>query len=226
MKFMPKSDKDNKIEVYTDGACRSSATQKGQTVGEHDKSAYAFFLSMGGHEKLDGGAEYGRTNNYMEIKAVLEALRAIKNTFIPVVVYSDSTYVINSINKGWIKSWKKRNWTKSDGSIPANVELWKQIDQQIERFPFIQFNHVKGHSGNEGNELVDKHVNYLMDNMIDHEEIQKETENTTEDWKRIKNAETVKARTLLQEAYELLESENFHDHIEVIEKLTGVDYNG
>src|SRR5699024_9658664 len=99
-------------------------------------------------------------------------------------------------------------------------------DQQIERFPFIQFNHVKGHSGNEGNELVDKHVNYLMDNMIDHEEIQKETENTTEDWKRIKNAEAVKARTLLQEAYELLKSENYHDKIEVIEKLTGVDYNG
>lgn len=165
IRFKAVNNKSEMIEVYTDGGCRSTAQKKGSSINPDDKSAYAFFLKSGGKELLKGEAELGRTNNYMEIKAIVEALKHINNTNLMVDIKSDSMYVVNSINEGWMKGWKKRGWKKSDNSVPANVGLWKELDEQISRFPFITIGHVKGHSGDTYNELVDKHVNDLMDNM-------------------------------------------------------------
>lgn len=164
VKFAPVNNHDSKIYIYTDGGCRSKA-KKGEKVSSEDKSAYAYFLKWGGHEKLYGEAEFGRTNNYMELKALIQALKAIKSQKYPIVVYSDSKYVVESINKGWYKGWKNRGWMKSDKKEPANVELWKELDSQLDNFPFFEINHVKGHNGNEGNELVDAHLNKLMDEL-------------------------------------------------------------
>lgn len=164
LKFKPKNSSDNKIHIYTDGGCRSKA-KKGETVSDKDRSAYAYFLRWGGHEKLFGEAEFGRTNNYMELKAVIEALKALKDASYPVVVYSDSAYVVNSINNNWMLGWKRKGWLKGDGKAPVNVELWKELDALISNFPFLEFQHVKGHNGNEGNELVDSHLNKLMDEL-------------------------------------------------------------
>jgi len=231
MKFIAKNEDTKIIEVYTDGGCRSTAQKKGSSVNHDDKSAYAFFLKSGGKELLKGGADRGKTNNYMEIKAVVEALKHINNTNLIVDIKSDSMYVVDSINKGWMKGWKNRGWKKSDNSVPANVELWNELDEPFSRFPFIAINHVKGHNGDTYNELVDKHVNDLMDQLENQSEmiIAKEEpltfEEVQDDWvnKKIKSAQ--RASIILQEAYELLESENFHSSIEAIEMLTGIKYN-
>ena len=209
MKFVAKNESTKTIEVYTDGGCRSTAQKKGSSVNPNDKSAYAFFLKSGGKELLKGGAELGRTNNYMELKAVVEALKHINNTNLMVDIKSDSMYVVNSINKGWMKGWKKRGWKKSDNSVPANVGLWKELDEQFSRFPFIAISHVKGHNGDTYNELVDGHVNDLMDSM---DELEKEQQSEQEDgWSNVTkkiSGETDKlenAKIKLQETYEYLE---------------------
>lgn len=164
LKFKPKNSSDNKIHIYTDGGCRSTA-KKGETIGDGDKSAYAYFLKWGGHEKLSGEADFGRTNNYMELKAVIEALKAINTNKYPIVIYSDSAYVVNAVNKNWMVNWKRKGWRKGDGNPPVNVELWKELYDLMLKFPFLEFQHVKGHNGNEGNELVDEYLNKLMDEM-------------------------------------------------------------
>lgn len=228
MKFVAKNEDTKTIEVYTDGGCRSTAQKKGSSVNNNDKSAYAFFLKSGGKELLKGGFDRGKTNNYMEIKAVVEALKHINNTNRMVDIKSDSMYVVNSINKGWMKGWKKRGWKKSDNSVPANVELWKELDKQFSRFPFIAINHVKGHNGDEFNELVDKHVNDLMDSM---DELEKEQQNEQEDnWSDVTkkiSGETDKlenAKIKLQQTYEYLEYMEMKEEIEAIEILTGIGY--
>lgn len=162
--FKPATDLKSKIiEIYTDGACRSSAVNKGDKTGKKDLSAYGYFIQQGGKELLDGKAELGRTNNYMEIKAVVESLKKIQDKNQPVQIYSDSEYVVNSINKNWARAWKKNGWKKKDGKAPVNAELWKELLEEWDNFAFISIDHVKGHSGNPGNELVDKYVNKLMD---------------------------------------------------------------
>lgn len=226
MKFVAKNEDAKIIEVYTDGGCRSTAQKKGSSVNRDDKSAYAFFLKSGGKELLKGDFDRGKTNNYMEIKAVIEALKHINNTNLMVDIKSDSMYVVSSVNKGWMEGWKKRGWKKSDNSVPANVELWKELDQQLSRFPFIVISHVKGHSGNEFNELVDKHVNDLMDSMCESE---KEQQNEQEDnWSNVTkkiSGETdkwEKAKTELQQIYKYLGHMEMKEEIKVIELLTGI----
>lgn len=226
MKFVAKNEDAKTIEVYTDGGCRSTAQKKGSSVNNDDKSAYAFFLKSGGKELLKGGFDRGKTNNYMEIKAVVEALKHINNTNRMVDIKSDSMYVVNSINKGWMKGWKKRGWKKSDNSVPANVELWKELDQQFSRFPFIAINHVKGHNGDEFNELVDKHVNDLMDSM---DELEKEQQNEQEDnWSNVTKKisgeidKLENAKIKLQQTYEYLEYMEMKEEIEAIQLLTGI----
>ena len=228
IKFKAANNKSEMIEVYTDGGCRSTAQEKGSSVNHDDKSAYAFFLKSGGKEILKGGFDRGKTNNYMEIKAVVEALKHINNTNLMVDIKSDSMYVVDSINKGWMKGWKKRGWKKSDNSTPANVELWKELDEQFSRFPFITISHVKGHNGDEFNELVDKYVNDLMDSM---DELEKELKNEQVDnWSNVTKKisgefdKFEKAKIKLQETYKYLEHMGMKEDIEAIELLTGIGY--
>lgn len=161
--FVPKQNLDSQIiHVYSDGGCRSTA-KKGETIKKTDKCAYAYFLKYGGSEKLQGEAGYGMTNNAMEIKGLLEALKAIKTDHIPIKAYLDSAYVVNTIEKKWYVKWRRDGWTKKGGL--ANAELWKELIEQIERFPFFEIQKVKGHANDLYNNLVDDHLNELMDKL-------------------------------------------------------------
>lgn len=162
VQFKAKGHEDNIIHLYSDGGCRSTA-KKGETIKETDKSAYAFFLKQGGNEKLDGKASYGKTNNNQEIMGLLMGLRAIKRPEFPVVAYLDSAYVVNTIKFGWWDKWEANNWEKKGGL--KNKEEWKALKKELERFPFFTIEKVKGHSNVEFNELVDKHLNKLMDEL-------------------------------------------------------------
>lgn len=152
------------VEIYTDGGCRCHV-KKGGTIQPTDKSAYAVYMIFGEKSRIFGEGFYGKTNNEMELTAVLKALQAMKRYDIPVVVYSDSSYVVNSINNKWYVKWRLNNWNKKGGL--ANASLWKETISEYDKFNNITFVHVKGHNGNVGNEIVDKELNRIMDDLKD-----------------------------------------------------------
>lgn len=153
------------IDIYSDGGCRSTAKQ-GEKIKEYDKSACAYFLKQGGLEKIGGKASYGNTNNAMEITGLILALRALKIKTFPVVAHLDSAYVVNCLQKGWWKKWERDGWTKKDGL--KNAKLWEELIFEIRKIPFFSIEKVKGHSGNNDyNDLVDKYLNKLMDELPD-----------------------------------------------------------
>lgn len=131
------------IEVYTDGACS----------GNPGKGGWAAILIYNNHRKELSGGYRKTTNNRMELIAVIEALSSIKPQFrqnIPVIVYSDSKYVVESINNGWIHQWKDRQFKGV-----KNPDLWQRLIELISEFKHIKFVWVEGHSSNVFNNQCD-----------------------------------------------------------------------
>lgn len=137
---------DNKknVTIYTDGACS----------GNPGPGGYAAILMYNGIEKEISGGEANTTNNKMEILAVLRALEMLREPC-NVTIYSDSAYVVNAIEKGWLNSWKNNNWIKSDKKKVKNIELWEEVLKLLDMHD-IKFVKVKGHSDNEYNNRCDK----------------------------------------------------------------------
>jgi ribonuclease HI len=128
------------VAVYTDGACS----------GNPGPGGWAWATTDG---RQGSGGDEMTTNQRMELQAVLEALRAIDE---PVVVHSDSTYVVNCFNDGWYQGWLARGWKTSGRKPVANRDLWEPlIELYLDRPDTIEFVWVKGHAGDEMNELVD-----------------------------------------------------------------------
>jgi ribonuclease HI len=152
------------IEVYTDGGNRNHGNYAGGSVKSTDPSAWAALLIFGEHEKMLSDGELGRTNNYMEIMAVIQGLSALKRTDLPVNVYSDSAYVINTMLNKWYVKWRDNGWKKG-GKDVKNAELWQQLLAQVERFDSITWNKVKGHANNKNNNRVDAALNSTMDKL-------------------------------------------------------------
>ncbi len=132
------------IKLYTDGACS----------GNPGPGGYGAILIYKNIEKNISGGEPLTTNNKMEIMAVIKGLEALKEPC-KVTIYSDSAYVVNAVEKGWLKSWKRSNWRKSDGSMVKNIELWEELIRLM-KFHDTKFVKVKGHSDNEYNNKCDK----------------------------------------------------------------------
>lgn len=132
------------VEVYTDGACS----------GNPGPGGWGAILSYNGHElELSGGAAE-TTNNRMELTAVLRALQKLKEPC-TVELYSDSKYVIDSLQKGWVWGWKKRGWIKSDKKPALNVDLWEQVLLLIQTHD-VHYHWVKGHAENAYNNRCDE----------------------------------------------------------------------
>ena len=127
--------------VYTDGAC----------LGNPGPGGWAWAVPGG---QWSCGAERHTTNQRMELKAVLEALSEIGG---PVEVVSDSTYVVNCFRDRWYDGWLRRGWRNSNRKPVANRDLWEPlIDLYLARRAEISFRWVKGHSGDEWNEIADQ----------------------------------------------------------------------
>lgn len=133
-----------KVIMYTDGACS----------GNPGPGGYAAILMYGDNIKEISGAEKSTTNNKMELTAVLKGLEVIKEPC-DIEIYSDSTYVVDSVEKGWLFNWAKNNWIKSDKKPVKNVELWEELLKYL-KIHSIKFIKVKGHSDNEYNNRCDK----------------------------------------------------------------------
>ena len=132
-----------KVTIYTDGACS----------GNPGPGGWGAILMYKDTKKEISGAQKDTTNNIMEITAVIEALKMLKETC-EVQVYSDSAYVVNAIEKGWLEKWKKNNWKTSGKDDVKNKELWEELDTLIQKHS-VEFIKVKGHSDNEYNNRCD-----------------------------------------------------------------------
>lgn len=142
-----------RIRIYTDGACSENPGPGG----------WAVVFNTASKCRTISGSEKNTTNNRMELKAVIEAFKKIAYKGRPGVqydIYSDSAYVVNTINNHWIDAWKKNNWQTTKREDVKNKDLWEEFDAlktKAEKLGIcITLNKVKGHSGNTFNELVDK----------------------------------------------------------------------
>ena len=131
-----------KITIYTDGACS----------GNPGPGGWAAVLRYGDLIRELSGGEAQTTNNRMELLGAIEALKALKEPC-QVDLYTDSQYLVNAINKGWLVSWKAKNWRRKDGEL-KNPDLWQELDRLLAVHK-VSFHWVKGHADNEWNNRCD-----------------------------------------------------------------------
>ena len=127
------------VTLYTDGACS----------GNPGPGGWGAILEYMGHKREMSGGERDTTNNRMELTAVIRGLQALKEPCI-VELYSDSKYVIDGLQKGWAKSWRAKNWIKSDKKPALNPDLWEILLELTEKHQ-IHYHWVKGHADNPMN---------------------------------------------------------------------------
>ncbi len=130
------------VTLYTDGACS----------GNPGPGGWGFLLVYNGKEKESYGSDSETTNNKMELTAVIEGLKQLKEPC-HVQIYTDSKYVLQGASE-WLPGWKAKGWRKADKKPVLNADLWQALDSQLSRH-HIEWYWVKGHAGHPGNERVD-----------------------------------------------------------------------
>lgn len=133
------------VTIYTDGACS----------GNPGRGGWAAVLIFGTHTKIISGGEPETTNNRMELMGAIEGLKALKEKC-EVTIYSDSRYVVDGMS-GWILHWMMNDWKKKDGTDPANVELWRELQYLREKHR-VTFKWIKGHSRDVNNSIADQNA--------------------------------------------------------------------
>lgn len=145
------------VDLYTDGACS----------GNPGPGGYGAILKFKGKELVLSQGYRQTTNNRMELLAVISGLSRLKETC-NVNIYSDSKYVIDAIEKGWVYGWKAKNWMRTKTEKAQNVDLWEKLLNLLDKHNF-ELHWVKGHAGHPENERCDKLAvsAYNGDNLID-----------------------------------------------------------
>lgn len=132
------------VILYTDGACS----------GNPGPGGWGALLIWNGTEKELYGGEANTTNNRMEMMAIIEGIRALREKC-HVKIHSDSALIINAFNQHWITNWKKSGWRKSNKKPVENQDLWKEMLRVMAPHK-VDWIKVKGHSTNELNNRVDR----------------------------------------------------------------------
>ena len=135
------------IKVYTDGACK----------GNPGPGGWGVYIQSNEDEKELYGGNPETTNNQMEMQAALEALKHLKDEDEVIELYTDSNYLRQGITE-WIHNWKKNNWKTAAKKPVANRDLWIEISDLNEKMT-VEWNWVKGHAGDPGNERADELAN-------------------------------------------------------------------
>ena len=125
-----------KVIIYTDGACS----------GNPGPGGWAAVLMAGELKKEISGGDKSTTNNIMELTAIIQGLKALKQ---------DSSYCVNAFNQGWIFNWMKKGWKTASGEAVKNKELWQELYSLTKKHK-VTFNKVKGHSDVELNNRCDE----------------------------------------------------------------------
>ena len=129
-----------KINIYTDGAAK----------GNPGPGGYGVVLMSGKHYKELSAGYRLTTNNRMELLAVIVGLEALKKRHQEVTVYSDSKYVVDAVEKGWVFNWEKKSFKSK-----KNQDLWKRFLISF-RVHQVRFKWIKGHAGHPQNEKCDQ----------------------------------------------------------------------
>lgn len=132
------------IIIYTDGSA----------LGNPGPGGYGVILKYNGHIKELSGGFRRTTNNRMEIYAIIVALKALKQPA-RVTLYTDSQYVVNAVNKGWIKRWRAKGWMRNKKERALNVDLWNQLLPLLDSHE-VEIVWLRGHTGNPDNERCDR----------------------------------------------------------------------
>ncbi len=140
------------VKIFTDGACR----------GNPGVGGWGAVLYYDKHKKTLHGGERDTTNNRMELTATIKALAALKQSC-KIDLTTDSKYVKTGITE-WMINWKKRNWKTAAKKPVKNVDLWKQLDEEVVRHE-VTWHWVKGHSGHKENEEADRLANRGIDEL-------------------------------------------------------------
>ena len=138
------------IKVYTDGACR----------GNPGPGGWGVYIQLNDEEKDLYGGNPETTNNQMEMQAALEALKYLKDKNDVIELFTDSNYLRKGITE-WIHKWKLNNWRTAAKKPVANRDLWIEISDLNEKMN-VQWNWVKGHAGDPGNERADQLANLSL----------------------------------------------------------------
>ena len=141
-----------KVEIFTDGACR----------GNPGPGGWGVLLRYRNRTKKLYGGEQNTTNNRMELMAAIKALNTLKESC-EVELTTDSQYLRNGITK-WIKQWKTKDWKRSNKKPVKNIDLWQQLDKDVQRHQ-IAWHWIKGHKGHPENEIADQLANRGIDEM-------------------------------------------------------------
>ncbi len=140
------------VQIFTDGACR----------GNPGKGGWGALLQFDGKEREICGGEILTTNNRMELRAAIEALKVLKQTC-DIDLTTDSSYVKNGITQ-WLTKWKANNWLTSNRKPVKNIDLWQELDGLTQKHN-IRWHWIKGHSGHIGNESADRLANRGIDEL-------------------------------------------------------------
>ena len=132
------------VEIFTDGACQ----------GNPGPGGWSAILKYKGNEKEISGGDANTTNNRMELNAVIESLKLLKEPC-EITLYSDSKYVCDAISQGWPQKWKKNGWKRSGNSPALNTDLWDKLLLLLDKHK-IKVIWIKGHAGHPENERCDK----------------------------------------------------------------------
>lgn len=131
------------VTIYTDGAC----------IGNPGPGGYAAVLLYGDKRKEIAGGYRNTTNNRMELMAVIQALEALKEPC-QVTLYSDSEYLVNSINRGWARRWQANGWKRNKKAYAQNIDLWERLLALLQKHE-VTFKWTRGHAGTQENERCD-----------------------------------------------------------------------
>lgn len=143
----------DKVEAYTDGACR----------GNPGPGGWAAILRHGRHEKELYGAEPQTTNNRMELMAAIRALEALKRPC-EVWLHTDSEYLKKGVTE-WLPQWKARGWKTAGRQPVKNRDLWERLEHAAQRHR-VHWKWIRGHAGHPENERADALANRAIDEML------------------------------------------------------------